>query len=59
MPYYVHTTKRLRLDDSYQQIPASEPALTKEQADAIAARHKEEKRKREGRCAPSARAPCM
>lgn len=41
--------KRLRLDESYTPIPHSEPALTKEQADAIAERHKEEKRKREGK----------
>ena len=41
--------KRLRLDESYNQIPSAQPELTKEQAEAIAAKHKAEKREREGR----------
>jgi pre-mRNA-processing factor 17 len=41
--------KRLRLDESYTQIPHSEPALTAEQAAAIAERHAQAKRQREGR----------
>ena len=41
--------KRLRLDESYAQIPHAQPELTPEQAAAIAARQKEAKKAREGR----------
>eukprot|EP00322_Chrysochromulina_rotalis_P027344 CAMPEP_0115870836 /NCGR_PEP_ID=MMETSP0287-20121206/22544_1 /TAXON_ID=412157 /ORGANISM="Chrysochromulina rotalis, Strain UIO044" /LENGTH=571 /DNA_ID=CAMNT_0003325595 /DNA_START=8 /DNA_END=1723 /DNA_ORIENTATION=- len=41
--------KRLRLDESYAPIPSAQPELTAEQAAAIAARHKQAKREREGK----------
>jgi len=41
--------KRLRLDQSYAPIPHSEPELTAEQKDAIAKRHAQAKKEREGR----------
>ena len=41
--------KRLRLDESYAPIPHTAPELTADQAAAIAARHKQAKREREGR----------
>lgn len=41
--------KRLRLDESYAPIPSAQPEITPEQAAAIAARHKKEKRERQGR----------
>jgi len=49
--------KRLRLDESYQQIPTAQPELTKEQSEEIAKRHREEKRKRDGRAAEEAEKP--
>jgi len=41
--------KRLRLDETYEPMPHSAPELTAEQAAAIAERHKQAKRQREGR----------
>merc|ERR1719240_1595235 len=49
--------KRLRLDESYEQIPHAAPELTAEQKEAIAKRHAQAKKEREGRAneeAPSA-----
>jgi pre-mRNA-processing factor 17 len=49
--------KRLRLDESYSQIPHAEPELTAEQKEAIAKRHAQAKKERQGRAdeeAPSA-----
>ena len=41
--------KRLRLDESYAPIPHSEPELTAEQKEAIAKRHAESKKERQGK----------
>lgn len=49
--------KRLRLDESYAPLPSAAPELTAEQAAAIAARHKQAKKEREGKADPEAPAP--
>ena len=49
--------KRLRLDATYEPLPHTEPELSAEQQAAIAAKHKAEKRKRDGRAQDVDNAP--